>query len=122
MNRHTWDEDVDDDGPVSPVELSERHWMSALNRPGVKNTTEHSWNAFSSLFNAGMRMLQEERCILLVSKHISPGVNYSLIRSRHRYARLQAIVVVSILKVLIELNRHLHLMQHRSRQIANADA
>lgn len=40
---------------------------------------------------------------------------YSLIRSGHRYARLQTIVMVSILKVLIELDRHLHLMQHRSR-------
>lgn len=74
MNRHTCDDDPDaadeeltptaesTDVPVPVVvvivvvELSDRHWMSALKRPGVKKITEHSWNAFSSLLRAGIRM------------------------------------------------------------------
>lgn len=71
MNRHTCDDDPEvadeelmptaesTDVPVVVVivvELSDRHWMSALKRPGVKKITEHSWNAFSSLLRAGIWM------------------------------------------------------------------
>lgn len=37
--------------------LAEWHWMSALKRPGVKNSTEHSWNTFSPLPSNGISML-----------------------------------------------------------------